>query len=63
MLQAYAILSFFLGVILSLLAPPFYERYQDLVDEKVGLAHKVLSRHFDTIMSKTGQPSKQKKAE
>jgi hypothetical protein len=45
------------------LVPPFYEKYQDIVDEKVGLAHKVLSKHFDTIISKTGQPSKQKKAE
>ncbi|XP_047068660.1 reticulon-like protein B11 [Lolium rigidum] len=53
----------YIGAILSLLVPPFYERYQDLVDEKVGLAHKVLSRHFDTIISKTGQPDKQKKAE
>lgn len=53
----------YMGVILSLLVPPFYEMYQDLVDEKLGLAHKVLSRHVDTIVSKTGQPSKQKKAE
>jgi hypothetical protein len=45
------------------LVPPFYERYQDIVDEKVGLAHKVLSKHFDTIISKTGKPDKQKKAE
>lgn len=53
----------YIGVMFSLLVPPFYEKHQDLVDEKVGLVHGVLSKHFATIISKTGQPSKQKKAE
>ncbi|KAL6651594.1 hypothetical protein ACP70R_010519 [Stipagrostis hirtigluma subsp. patula] len=53
----------YIGVMLSLLVPPVYEKYQDLVDEKAGLAHSVLSRHLDTIISRTGQSTKQKKTE
>ncbi|TVU16507.1 hypothetical protein EJB05_40076 [Eragrostis curvula] len=53
----------YIGVILSLLIPPLYERYQDHVDEKLGLAHSVLSRHLDTIISRAGQSNKQKKTE
>jgi reticulon-3 len=48
---------------LSLLVPPLYEKYQDHVDEKLGLAHSVLSRHLDTVISRTGQSTKQKKTE
>lgn len=47
----------------SLLVPPLYEKYQDQVDEKIGMAHSVLSRHLDTIISKTGESTKQKKTE
>ena len=53
---------FFLGVMLSLLVPPLYEKYQDHVDEKLGVAHSVLSRHIDTIITRAGQ-AKQKKTE
>jgi hypothetical protein len=48
---------------LSLLVPPLYEKYQDHVDEKLGVAHSVLSRHIDTIMTRAGQSAKQKKTE
>jgi reticulon-3 len=54
---------FFLGVMLSLLVPPLYEKYQDQVDEKVGVAYSVLSRHIDTIITRAGQSAKQKKTE
>jgi len=47
---------------LSLLVPPLYEKYQDHVDEKLGVAHSVLSRHIDTIITRAGQ-AKQKKTE
>ncbi|KAG8066636.1 hypothetical protein GUJ93_ZPchr0004g39882 [Zizania palustris] len=53
----------YIGVMFSLLVPPLYEKYQDHVDEKIGTAHRVLSRHLDTIISKTGQSTKQKKTE
>lgn len=48
---------------LSLLVPPLYEKYQDQVDEKLGVAHSVLSRHVDTIATRAGQSAKQKKTE
>jgi reticulon-3 len=48
---------------LSLLVPPLYERYQDHVDEKLGVAHSVLLRHLDTIVGRAGQSTKQKKTE
>nr|AEV41022.1 putative reticulon [Oryza minuta] len=53
----------YIGVMFSLLVPPLYEKYQDHVDEKIGMAHSVLSRHLDTIISKTGESTKQKKTE
>ncbi|CAN6250592.1 unnamed protein product [Urochloa humidicola] len=53
----------YIGVMLSLLAPPLYEKYQDHIDEKVGVAHGVLSRHIDTIITRAGQSAKQKKTE
>ena len=58
--RAYDILnlSIFLGVMLSLLVPPLYEKYQDEIDEKVGVAHSVLSRHIDTIITRTRQSAK-----
>ncbi|RLM74907.1 reticulon [Panicum miliaceum] len=52
----------YIGVMLSLLVPPLYEKYQDHVDEKLGVAHSVLSRHIDTIITRAGQ-AKQKKTE
>ena len=56
-------LFFSLGVMLSLLVPPLYEKYQDQVDEKLGVAHSVLPRHIDTIVTRAGQSAKQKKTE
>ncbi|CAN6241336.1 unnamed protein product [Urochloa humidicola] len=53
----------YIGVMLSLLVPPLYEKYQDHIDEKVGVAHSVLSRHIDTIITRAGQSAKQKKTE
>ncbi|RCV15118.1 hypothetical protein SEVIR_3G033500v4 [Setaria viridis] len=53
----------YIGMMLSLLVPPLYEKYQDHVDEKLGVAHSVLSRHIDTIMTRAGQSAKQKKNE
>ncbi|KAL6844159.1 hypothetical protein ACP4OV_025832 [Aristida adscensionis] len=53
----------YIGVMFSLLVPPLYEKYQDQVDEKVGLAHSVLSRHLDTVITRAGQSSKEKKTE
>ncbi|KAI5009670.1 hypothetical protein ZWY2020_011807 [Hordeum vulgare] len=53
----------YIGALLALLVPPVYERHQEVIDEKVGLAHSILSRHLNTVISKTGQPTKQKKAE
>lgn len=54
--------GFLSGALFCLLVPPVYERHQDVIDEKVALAHSILSKHLNTVISKTGQP-KQKKAE
>jgi reticulon-3 len=53
--RAYNILNLSspIGVTLSLLVPPLYHKYQDEIDEKVGVAHSVLSRHIDTIITRT----------
>ncbi|PWZ33298.1 Reticulon-like protein B10 [Zea mays] len=48
----------YIGVMLSLLVPPLYEKYQDEIDEKVGVSNRVLSRHIDTIITKTRQSAK-----
>uniref|UniRef100_A0A804NTW4 Reticulon-like protein n=2 Tax=Zea mays TaxID=4577 RepID=A0A804NTW4_MAIZE len=48
----------YIGVMLSLLVPPLYEKYQDEIDQKVGVAHSVLSRHIDTIITRTRQSTK-----
>jgi reticulon-3 len=48
---------------LSLLVPPLYEKYQDQVDEKVGVAHSIISRHINTIVTRAGQSAKEKKTE
>ncbi|CAL5014254.1 unnamed protein product [Urochloa decumbens] len=53
----------YIGVMVSLLVPPLYEKYQDHIDEKLGVAHSVLSRHIDTIITRAGQSAKQKKTE
>ncbi|CAN6236608.1 unnamed protein product [Urochloa humidicola] len=53
----------YIGVMLCLLVPPLYEKYQDHIDEKLGVAHSVLSRHIDTIITRVGQSAKQKKTE
>jgi hypothetical protein len=39
----------YLGVVLSLLIPFLYERYQDLIDEKLSLTHRVIQTQYRKI--------------
>lgn len=38
-----------------------YDKYQDHVDEKLGVAHKVLLKQYDAILIKTGRKSSKEK--
>jgi hypothetical protein len=51
------------GTIVLLVLPALYDNHQDKVDEKVVIAHRQLSRHFDSFVTRTGQPKKEKKTE
>ncbi|KAL0906463.1 hypothetical protein M5K25_024960 [Dendrobium thyrsiflorum] len=52
----------YIGVVLSLTVPALYEKYQDLIDEKLCLAHSVLLKQYDNALSRTlRQSNKEKK--
>ncbi|KAJ3678421.1 hypothetical protein LUZ60_002224 [Juncus effusus] len=53
----------YIGVLVSLVVPAVYEKHQDQVDEKLGLAHEHLSKHLGPILSNTGLSVKEKKTE
>ncbi|KAG8040039.1 hypothetical protein GUJ93_ZPchr0438g28954 [Zizania palustris] len=40
----------YIGVMFSLLVPPLYEKYQDHVDEKIGMAHSLFHAAFGTSL-------------
>lgn len=46
-----------------LVLPAIYDKHQDKVDEKVVIARRQLSRHFDSFVATTRQPQKEKKTE
>ncbi|XP_010928379.1 reticulon-like protein B11 [Elaeis guineensis] len=52
----------YIGVLLSITLPALYDNYQDHVDEKLSLAHKLLLKHCDNILRRgTRKPAKEKK--
>lgn len=52
------------GVILSLTVPALYDKYQGHVDEKLGMAHKLLLKQYDNILSRgTRKEAKEKKTQ
>ncbi|KAG1363933.1 reticulon-like protein B11 [Cocos nucifera] len=52
----------YIGVLLSITLPALYDKYQDHVDERLGLAHKLLLKIYDNILRmETRQPAKEKK--
>ncbi|XP_008811211.2 reticulon-like protein B11 isoform X2 [Phoenix dactylifera] len=54
----------YIGVLLSLTAPALYDKYQGHVDEKLGMAHKLLLKQYDNILSRgTRKPAKEKKTQ
>lgn len=58
----------YIGVVLALVVPVVYEKYQDKVDEKLGVAQgmmRVYSKKFDDILviKVGGPPVKEKKTE
>ncbi|KAG1327153.1 Reticulon-like protein [Cocos nucifera] len=54
----------YIGVLLSLTVPALYDKYQVHVDEKLGMAHKLLLKQYDNILSRgTRKPAKEKKTQ
>ncbi|XP_078174014.1 reticulon-like protein B11 [Carex rostrata] len=53
----------YIGTAVLLVLPAIYDKHQDKVDEKVMIAHRQLSRHFDSFVATTRQPQKEKKTE
>lgn len=52
------------GVLLSLTLPALYDKYQDHVDEKLDIVHKLLLKQYNNILRReTGKPAKEKKTE
>lgn len=56
--------SFFAGVILSLTVPLLYDKYQEIIDEKLYVAHKAiqaLSLRIDKVLKKIPLASNKEK--
>ncbi|KAK1291675.1 Reticulon-like protein B11 [Acorus calamus] len=58
----------YIGVVVSFTIPVMYDKYQDLVDEKLNVAHKVIQKQYrkidDCILSKISGPvNKDKKTQ
>lgn len=54
----------YIGVLLSFTVPALYDKYQDHIDEKLGMAHKLLLKQCDNIISRgTRKPAKEKKTQ
>ncbi|OAY66481.1 Reticulon-like protein B11 [Ananas comosus] len=53
----------YIGILLSLTVPALYDKYQDHVDEKLGIAHSLFLKQYDNILSKTGESRKEKKTQ
>ncbi|MQL87550.1 hypothetical protein Taro_020094 [Colocasia esculenta] len=51
----------YLGVVLCLIIPALYDKYQDHVDEKVALAHSVILNKYENVLVKTGRTVKKEK--
>lgn len=54
----------YIGIVLSLTIPVLYEKYQDHVDEKLGVAREMFLGNFNNVLSLSGrQVNKEKKAQ
>ncbi|XP_008799606.2 reticulon-like protein B11 [Phoenix dactylifera] len=54
----------YIGLLLSITLPALYEKYQDHVDEKLGIAHKLLLKQYDNILRRgTRKPAEEKKTQ
>ncbi|CAL9155275.1 unnamed protein product [Musa hybrid cultivar] len=54
----------YIGVLLSITLPALYDKYQDHVHEKLGVAHNVVLKQYGNILSRVqAQPTKEKKTE
>ncbi|KAF6162010.1 hypothetical protein GIB67_021931 [Kingdonia uniflora] len=57
----------YMGVLFSLSIPVLYSKYQDTVDDKLSLTHRVLSEQYrkldEKFLSKIPKPSKEKKTQ
>ncbi|XP_020267004.1 reticulon-like protein B11 [Asparagus officinalis] len=50
----------YMGIVLALTVPVLYEKYQDRVDEKLGMAHKVLLKHYNNALSRSSSQANKK---
>ncbi|XP_065032417.1 reticulon-like protein B11 isoform X1 [Musa acuminata AAA Group] len=54
----------YIGVLLSITLPALYDKYQDHVHEKLGVAHNVVLKQYGNILSRVqAQSTKEKKTE
>ncbi|XP_064972319.1 reticulon-like protein B11 isoform X2 [Musa acuminata AAA Group] len=54
----------YIGVLLSITLPALYDKYQDHVDEKFGVAHDAVMKQYVSILSRIrAQPTKEKKTQ
>ncbi|XP_065047073.1 reticulon-like protein B11 isoform X1 [Musa acuminata AAA Group] len=54
----------YIGVLLSSTLPALYDKYQDHVDEKFGVAHDAVMKQYVSILSRIqAQPTKEKKTQ
>lgn len=52
------------GLLLFITLPALYDKYQDRVDEKLGIVHKLLLKRYDNILKRgTRKPAKEKKTQ
>ncbi|WOL19094.1 reticulon-like protein B11 [Canna indica] len=52
----------YVGVILAITIPSIYDKYQDHIDEKLGVAHNVVMKQYGTVLSRVqAQTTKEKK--
>ncbi|CAL9195020.1 unnamed protein product [Musa hybrid cultivar] len=54
----------YIGVLLPITLPALYDKYQDHVDEKFGVAHDAVMKQYVSILSRIqAQPTKEKKTQ
>lgn len=54
----------FTGVLLAITIPAIYDKYQEHIDQKVGMAHNVVLKQYESILDRgQGRSTKEKKTQ